>query len=187
MKIKYLHVVLLVVLAAFVCTCQSATTDETHAAAPTTTDTEFIATGSSASFSATPTIRSTPTAQTGHATSTVAHTPTPTHTLMRPSTATPIPTQRTTTAPTVAHPIPTPTPAPKKTGVNGNPFGYDFTPGSYIYNPPGSFCGYFACISTFWQGRGYVVECQDMTYSKSGGISGSCSHHGGNKAVLYAH
>lgn len=181
--VKYVPVVLLASLMLLVCACKSAANDTyAQAQAPTATATQFITTGgSSANFSATdsktPSVRSTPTAQTGHATSTAAHTPTPTatQTLTRFPTATPIPTRKPTTAPTV----------PK--GVNQNPWGYSFTPGSYIYNPPGSFCSYFNCISTFWNGKGYVVECQDNTYSKSGGISGSCSHHGGNKAILYAH
>jgi hypothetical protein len=31
-----------------------------------------------------------------------------------------------------------------------------------------------------------VTECRDGTFSKSGGISGSCSGHGGNGRTLYA-
>jgi hypothetical protein len=30
----------------------------------------------------------------------------------------------------------TPTPVPRKTGVYGNPWGYDFSPGRLIYSPP---------------------------------------------------
>jgi hypothetical protein len=56
-----------------------------------------------------------------------------------------------------------------------------------IYNPLAAFCQYFSCISSFWNGQGYVVECQDAMYSKSGGHSGSCSHHGGNRRPLYSH
>jgi hypothetical protein len=29
-----------------------------------------------------------------------------------------------------------------------------------------------------------VVQCQDGTYSKSGGHTGSCSRHGGDKRAL---
>jgi hypothetical protein len=80
------------------------------------------------------------------------------------------------------------TPKPKPTcipgAVNCNPWGYNFTHGSHIYNPAGAFCSYFACIANFWNGRGYVMQCQDDEYSKSGGISGSCSHHGGNRRAL---
>lgn len=116
--------------------------------------------------------------------------------------ATPTPTPKPPTpTPTPKPPVPTPTPAPKppapvpttappsppSTGVNGNPWGYDFVPGSLIYAPPADFCGYFSCIGSFWSGRGYVMECNDGMYSKSGGIRGSCSYHGGNLRPLYAH
>ncbi len=73
------------------------------------------------------------------------------------------------------------------TGVNGNPWGYDFNPGNLIYSPPSAFCSYFNCIASFWKGSGYVIECNDATYSKSGGRSGSCSHHGGDWRALYSH
>jgi len=74
-------------------------------------------------------------------------------------------------------------------GVNDNPWNYNFTEtqGSLIYKVPSGFCGYFHCIPTFASGRGYVVECHDGFYSKSGGISGSCSRHKGNWQTLYAH
>jgi hypothetical protein len=90
---------------------------------------------------------------------------------------------RTTTTP--APPKPTPTPSCQ--AVNGNPWCYNFSPGNYIFNPPSNFCDYFNCIASFWNGHGYVEECQDATYSLSGGIQGSCSHHGGNLRPLYSH
>lgn len=65
-------------------------------------------------------------------------------------------------------------------------WGDNFTNGHVIHSPPGTFCNYFKCIANFWNGKGYVMECQDATYSKSGGISGSCSHHGGNWRPLLA-
>ncbi|WP_201384161.1 hypothetical protein [Ktedonobacter sp. SOSP1-85] len=103
--------------------------------------------------------------------------PTPTP---KPPTPTPVPTQ--------LPPPPTPTLVPAQaSGVNGNPWGYNFTPGNVIYSPPGAFCTYFSCISSFWNGHGYVEECQDGMYSKSGGIRGSCSHHGGDLQSLYSH
>ncbi|MEO6889764.1 MAG: hypothetical protein ABI456_10725, partial [Ktedonobacteraceae bacterium] len=82
---------------------------------------------------------------------------------------------------------PQPTKKPSCQAVNGNPWCYSFTAGSLIYSPPSAFCSYFSCIPTFWNGRGYVIECQDGDYSKSGGIRGSCSHHGGDQRALYAH
>jgi hypothetical protein len=71
--------------------------------------------------------------------------------------------------------------------VNNNPWCYTLTnTGKLIHSPPGSFCSYFPCIGNFWNGNGYVEKCQDGMYSKSGGIQGSCSHHGGNLQPLYA-
>jgi hypothetical protein len=34
-------------------------------------------------------------------------------------------------------------------------------------------------IPNYDNGRGYRVQCNDGTYSQSGGIQGACSHHGG--------
>lgn len=117
------------------------------------------------------------------ATATATDTPTPTPT----DTPTPTPTQKPTPKPTQPPVKPTPTPAPKCQAVNGNPWCYNFSPGSLITNPPSAFCSYFACIANFWNGHGYVNECNDGEYSKSGGISGDCSHHGGMLQPLYSH
>ncbi len=103
-----------------------------------------------------------------------APTPKPTP---RPAAPTPVPTQ-----PPAARPT-----SPPVTGVNGNPWGYDFNQGNIITNPPQTFCNYFACINNFWNGVGYVNECQDGMYSLSGGIRGDCSHHGGMLRPLYSH
>jgi hypothetical protein len=95
-------------------------------------------------------------------------------------TATPQP-----TATSIPQPTATPKPSCIAGAVNCNPWGYNFSHGSVIYNPPGSFCDYFNCIASFWTStNGYVEECQDRTYSHSGGRSGSCSHHGGNWRAL---
>jgi hypothetical protein len=131
----------------------------------------------------------TPTATAAHLAqaSTVLPTQVPT---MKPTprlTPTPLPTP--TPRPTQA-PQPTQAPAPTPTtpaGVNGNPWGYDFNPGNLIYSPPADFCSYFNCIASFWSGTGFVNECNDATYSKSGGNSGDCSHHGGEWRPLYSH
>ena len=100
----------------------------------------------------------------------------------------PAPTLLPTPKPTSA-PQPAPTQPPAQTGVNGNPWGYNFTPpGNDIYNPPATFCDYFACIASFWTStNGYVDECVDGTYSHSGGVRGACSHHGGELRPLYSH
>jgi hypothetical protein len=70
-------------------------------------------------------------------------------------------------------------------GVNGNPWGYSFSGHKLIYSPASRFCSYFACIHNFWNGRGYVVECYDKQFSKSGGIRGACSYHHGVWRALY--
>lgn len=85
-------------------------------------------------------------------------------------------------------PVPIPTPA--HVGVNGNPWGYDFTPGQLLYSPVPGFCAgqYFQCVSTFWEdSSGYVVECRNGLYSHSGGIHGACSRDGGVWRPLYTH
>ncbi len=70
--------------------------------------------------------------------------------------------------------------ATRSRGVNGNPWGYNFSCCFHIYHPPASFCARFACIPNFWKStNGYVVECRDGRYSHSGGRRGACSYHGG--------
>lgn len=111
-----------------------------------------------------------------------------------PPTQTPTPTATPTPTPTrtpVSRAAPRPaTPPPAPTtrdlcGAPSNPWGYNLCGGATISNPPGSFCTYFSCIANFWKGRGYVIECADGMYSKSGGIRGSCSYHGGDLRTLY--
>lgn len=138
------------------------------------------------SLTPTPTPTSTPTANmtpTSTPIKAVQPTPTPTQAIIQPT-------------PTPTHPAPTPTPKPQPTptqcvGVNGNPWCYDFSPGNLIYYPPNGFCNYFNCITTFYSsddpGDGYIIECQDGTYSQSGGESGACSYHGGELRPLYSH
>lgn len=125
--------------------------------------------------------------------------PTPTH--QRASVPTKVPTSVPTKVPTpkpTQPPEPTPTPVPTQppvptsppvhTGVNGNPWGYDFSPGNYIYNPDAAFCTYFTCVTTFWtKTNGYVVECGNGDYSHSGGVRGACSRDGGVSQILYSH
>ncbi|GCF08109.1 DUF3761 domain-containing protein [Dictyobacter arantiisoli] len=129
---------------------------------------------------------------------TVTPTPRPTVTPI-PPTPTPQPQiqQIQPTQPPAPQPQPTQPPAPQPpaptqppvvTGVNGNPWGYDFNPGNLIYNPPANICSYFNCIASFWEHtNGYVDECYDGTYSHSGGVSGACSRHGGELRPLYSH
>jgi hypothetical protein len=110
---------------------------------------------------------------------TAAPTPAPT------AAPTSVPTRVPTPKPAATAPPPAPTQAPANLcGAPPNPWGYNFCTGSTIAAPPSSFCSYFDCIASFWNGTGYVEECQDGTYSKSGGHQGSCSHHGGNLRAL---
>jgi len=108
-------------------------------------------------------------------------TPTPKPTPKLPARPTPTVIVRPTPVP------PKPTPPPSCQAINGNPWCYNFVPGTLIYNPPSNFCDYFACLGNFWNGNGYVVECRDSRYSLSGGMQGACSHHGGVLRPLYAH
>ena len=100
--------------------------------------------------------------------------------------ATPTPTpEPATPAPVVATQAPPP-PVANTCGAPSNPWGYNFCGGNYIYSPPGNFCSYFSCIASFWKStNGYVEQCVDGMFSHSGGRSGSCSYHGGNRQPLY--
>ena len=85
----------------------------------------------------------------------------------------------TTRKPVPTTPAPT-TPAAKSLcGAPQNPMGYNFCGGTPVSNPDPSTCDYFDCIANFDNGKGYMEECQDHTYSMSGGRRGACSSHGG--------
>jgi hypothetical protein len=75
--------------------------------------------------------------------------------------------------------------------VNNNPYGYDFdNTGNLIYDEiPGDFCKYFKCASDFWSStrNGYVVECADGQYTRTGGYANVCAGHGGKNHTLYWH
>lgn len=117
-----------------------------------------------------------------------AMTPTVTATLpISTSTAKPPPKSQPTSFPPATQ-APASKQTPTKTGLGGNPYGYDLNaPGTLIYHPPSDLCHYIPCIANFDKGSGYVEECQDGQFSKRGGLQGSCSQHGGDKQPLYAH
>lgn len=121
---------------------------------------------------------------TGKATTTTVGQPTATATSQPSPTVTATPKPKPTATP---RPRPTATPKPScpYPAVNGNPWCYNWTGSKLIYSPASAFCSYFACITTFWNGKGYVIQCVDGTFSKSGGIQGQCSQHGGYKRTLY--
>src|SRR2546421_3877320 len=115
---------------------------------------------------------------------------TPTLTLTPTATATVRPTQVATPRPVATAPPVKPTQKPvppvNTCGAPANPWGYNFCSGNVISNPPGNFCAYFSCIPSFWNNtNGYVEQCVDGMFSHSGGRSGSCSYHGGNRRPLY--
>ncbi|GFJ92194.1 hypothetical protein [Phytohabitans rumicis] len=67
-----------------------------------------------------------------------------------------------------------------------NPYGYNYcSRGSRITDPKPDICSYFDCIDNFWNGKGYMIECDDGMVSMSGGRQGSCSYHGGNNRTVY--
>jgi hypothetical protein len=72
-------------------------------------------------------------------------------------------------------------------GAPPNPYGYNFCgTGNEVTAPPSDICNYFNCINNFGNGQGYMVECNDGTYSMSGGIDGACSDHYGEDRTVYS-
>jgi hypothetical protein len=47
------------------------------------------------------------------------------------------------------------------------------------------FCSTHPCIENFYNGSGYIVQCNDGMWSHSGGLSGACSYHGGESGTTY--
>jgi PASTA domain len=68
--------------------------------------------------------------------------------------------------------------------VNGNPWGYNFGCCKTISTPPSDFCSWFTCVATFYNGDGFVVQCDDLQYSNTGGSKTVCSSHEGFKRTL---
>jgi hypothetical protein len=168
-------------------------TSTTHATAPesptatATAPTPKASPHASATTSASVTVRST-----------VKVTPSATPTAIRSVKASPTPAKATvptkashaakpvitTTAPVPIRlkPAATTTAAAKSLcGAPANPLGYNFCGGTPVAAPDPSVCSYFACIASFWNGRGYMAECNDGSFSMSGGIQGACSRHGGER------
>lgn len=78
-------------------------------------------------------------------------------------------------------------PHPSLCGAPSNPYGYNFCGvGGDVTSPASGTCSYFNCIANFSNGVGYMVECQDGTYSMSGGRRGACSDHGGVRQPVYS-
>jgi hypothetical protein len=77
---------------------------------------------------------------------------------------------------------------PHACGSPLNPWCYSVSGGgSLIYRAPLDLCFWIDCIPSFSSySNGYVIQCADGEFSHSGGVSGSCSSHGGNWRPLYA-
>lgn len=54
-------------------------------------------------------------------------------------------------------------------------------PGSSSHATDAQFCSTHECIENFGSGHGYIVQCADGQWSHSGGLSGACSDHGGER------
>jgi hypothetical protein len=67
------------------------------------------------------------------------------------------------------------------TSVFGNPWGYNWNCCRFIRDPPSAFCSYFKCVPNFSSGTGWVIQCEDRTFSQSGTEfnRGSCSQRDG--------
>lgn len=94
----------------------------------------------------------------------------------------------TASPPVVVAPVQPPSQPPPPANLCGapqNPYGYNYCGrGANVSNPPNDVCTYFSCIANFPNGKGYMEECRDGTVSKSGGIQGSCSKHGGDQRAI---
>jgi hypothetical protein len=53
--------------------------------------------------------------------------------------------------------------------------------GGTVSGGGGGFCSTHQCTGNFSNGNGYVVQCEDGEWSHSGGLSGACSYHGGER------
>lgn len=91
-----------------------------------------------------------------------------------------------TQAPVTAAPA-TPPPTANLCGAPQNPMGYNYCGrGSLIVSPDPHTCSYFSCIQNFYNGSGYMEECNDGMVSMSGGRRGACSYHGGEQRPVYS-
>jgi hypothetical protein len=70
---------------------------------------------------------------------------------------------------------------PSEGEASGGSSGEKDEVGSSSHATDSEFCNEHTCIGSFESEGGTIVECSDGTYSHAGGISGSCSHHGGEK------
>ncbi|MGC5020324.1 hypothetical protein [Micromonospora sp. DT47] len=89
-----------------------------------------------------------------------------------------------TPSPTASPGSPSPTPG-DRCGAPENPYGYNYCGGSYVDDPASDVCSYFDCVDTFWNGKGYMVQCQDGMVSMTGVQRGPCAEHSGTWRTVY--
>ncbi|MEU5553905.1 MULTISPECIES: hypothetical protein [unclassified Micromonospora] len=77
-----------------------------------------------------------------------------------------------------------PTPE-RRCGAPVNPMGYDFCGGERIREPARDVCEHFDCVPGFWNGRGYLVQCEDGKVSLAGGSPRACGTHGGVRRTVW--
>jgi hypothetical protein len=80
-----------------------------------------------------------------------------------------------------APPSPSPPPSgePPPSEPPSSSSGEEDEVGSSSHATDAQFCSQHECIGSFETEGGTIVECSDGSYSHAGGISGACSHHGG--------
>ncbi|NYF57160.1 hypothetical protein [Micromonospora purpureochromogenes] len=86
------------------------------------------------------------------------------------------------TSPSTGSPSPT---SVDRCGAPANPYGYNYCGGSYIDDPAADVCDWFDCVDTFWNGKGYLVQCEDGLVSMTGVPGGPCADHGGTRRPGY--
>ncbi|WP_130332130.1 hypothetical protein [Micromonospora kangleipakensis] len=86
------------------------------------------------------------------------------------------------TGPSTGSPSPT---AVDFCGAPENPYGYNYCGGSYIDDPAPDVCDWFDCVDTLWDGKGYLVLCEDGLISMTGVQRGPCADHGGTRHPVY--
>ncbi|WFE44779.1 hypothetical protein [Verrucosispora sp. WMMD1129] len=74
----------------------------------------------------------------------------------------------------------------RRCGAPKNPMGYDFCGGKRVREPAREVCDHFDCVPGFWEGRGYLVQCENGKVSLAGGSPRACGLHGGVRRTVTA-
>ncbi|MBQ1051243.1 hypothetical protein KBX50_22560 [Micromonospora sp. C51] len=72
----------------------------------------------------------------------------------------------------------------RRCGAPKNPMGYDFCGGKRVREPAREVCEHFDCVPGFWEGRGYLVQCENGKVSLAGGSPRACGLHGGVRRTV---